>query len=118
MLRELTRAEHDRYRAPFPDPASRLPILQWVREIPIAAEPADVVDVVTQNQAVLAGDGVPTLLLHGEPGAVVGVAEVEWCRTNGRAMTIVSVGPGTHFLPEDRPGEIVAALAEWIPLQN
>ena len=114
MLRTLTREEWDAYRAPFLDPSSRRPMLQWAREIPIEGEPTDVVEVVTANQAVIADPTVPTLLLHGEPGAVIGADEVAWCRSRGRALEIADVGAGTHFLPEDRPEEITAALISWL----
>src|SRR5262249_43840567 len=45
-LSELERAE---YYAPFFDTASRRPMLQWPREIPIDGDPADVVAVVERN---------------------------------------------------------------------
>jgi haloalkane dehalogenase len=115
MAHHLTDEEWAAYRAPFLRPADRLPILSWVREIPIEGEPADVADLVARNQRVLVSASVPTLLLHGTPGAVVGAAEVRWCRTHCPAMAIADIGPGTHFLPEDRPDEIVAALVGWLP---
>lgn len=90
-------------------------MLSFVREIPIAGEPADVVRLVTRNKRVLATATVPMLLLHGTPGAVIGPAEVQWCQRNCRQLTVVDVGPGTHFLPEDRPSEIAAGLIRWLP---
>lgn len=113
--RRLSADETAAYHQPFGSPEERRPILQWVREIPIAGEPADVVAVVERNQRVLASPPVPKLLLHGTPGAVVGAAEVAWCRQNCPALTIADVGPGTHFLPEDQPGAIAAALNGWLP---
>jgi haloalkane dehalogenase len=115
VLRRLTDAEMAAYRAPFPDPASRRPTLRWAREIPIEGRPADVTALVERNQRVLATATAPTLLLHGTPGAVVTRTEVEWCRTHCPQLRIVDVGPGTHFLPEDRPEQIAAALVDWLP---
>ncbi len=86
-----------------------------MREIPIAGSPAAVVELVTRNQQVLATSPVPTLLLHGSPGAVIGTSEVAWCRRYCAGMTVIDIGPGTHFLPEDRPEDIVAALLRWLP---
>lgn len=114
MNRALTVAEMDGYRGPYPDPASRRPVLAWVREIPIEGFPADMVQTVTANQQVIADPAVDTLLMHGDPGAVIGAAEVAWCREHGRSLTIIDVGPGLHFLPEDRPGQIAAALVDWL----
>ncbi len=114
MERALTPSEMDGYRAPFPDPASRRPVLAWVREIPIEGSPADMVEQVAANQHVIADPAVETLLMHGDPGAVIGADEVAWCREHGRSLTVVDVGPGQHFLPEDRPGHIAAALVGWL----
>ncbi|WP_051570907.1 haloalkane dehalogenase [Cryptosporangium arvum] len=115
VLRTLTDAERDAYRAPYPDPASRRPLLAWAREIPVEGVPGDVTAVVRANQRVLAESPAPKLLLHGEPGAVIGAAEVAWCRAHGRRLSVVSVGPGTHFLPEDHPDAIATALIDWLP---
>jgi haloalkane dehalogenase len=115
VLRRLTDAEMAAYRAPFPDPGSRRPTLRWAREIPIEGRPADVTALVERNQRVLAAATAPTLLLHGTPGAVVTASEVEWCRTHCPRLRVVDVGPGTHFLPEDRPEQIAAALVDWLP---
>ncbi|MFG1922705.1 hypothetical protein [Cryptosporangium sp. NPDC048952] len=114
VLRQLTDAEMDAYRAPYPDPASRKPLLAWPREIPIEGEPADVTAVVRANQRTLAESSAPKLLLHGEPGAVIGAVEVAWCREHGRHLDVVNVGAGTHFLPEDQPDAIAAALIDWL----
>ncbi|WP_405064460.1 haloalkane dehalogenase [Kribbella sp. NBC_01505] len=114
VLRTLTTEELDAYRAPFLDPLDRRTMLAWPREIPVNGEPADVTDVVIANQAVIADPTVPKLLIHATPGAVIGPTEVDWCRTHGRNLTIVDVGAGTHFLPEDRPLQIATALADWL----
>jgi hypothetical protein len=45
---------------------------------------------------------------------VVGAAEVDWCRRDGAGLEIVSVGSGTHFLPEDQPEAISRALGAWL----
>ncbi|MEU0095009.1 hypothetical protein [Kribbella sp. NPDC006257] len=89
-------------------------MLRWPQEIPIAGEPADVAALVQANQMIIADPGAANLLLYGEPGAVIGAEEVAWCRTNGRNLTITSVGAGIHFLPEDQPAKIAAALITWL----
>lgn len=114
MARVLTAEETTAYRAPFLDPADRWPVLRWVQQIPIAGDPADVVATVLANQEVLLRGRLPRLLLHGEPGSVVGAAEVAWCRREGVGLTIASVGAGTHFLPEDQPSAIAAHLRSWL----
>ena len=68
IARELTPEEHDRYRQPFPDASSRVPILEWVRQIPIEGQPHDVAALILQNQDVLMDATLPTLLYAATPG--------------------------------------------------
>lgn len=114
MNRPLTAAEHDAYREPFPTPRDRLPVLRWIQQIPVDGDPAYVDAAVRRNQDVLLRGPVPRLLLHGEPGSVVGAAELDWCRRDGAGLEIENVGAGTHFLPEDQPEAISRALAAWL----
>jgi haloalkane dehalogenase len=109
----LTVAEHDAYQAPFPTPRDRLRVLRWIQQIPVNGDPADVDAAVRRKQDVLLRGQVPRLLLHGEPGSVVGPAEVDWCRRDSAGLEIVNVGAGTHFLPEDQPEAISRALTAW-----
>ena len=47
VLRGLTEAEMDHYRAPYLEPGeSRRPTLTWPREVPFDGEPADTHDVI------------------------------------------------------------------------
>jgi haloalkane dehalogenase len=39
---------------------------------------------------------------------------VDWCRRESSGLGIVSVGAGTHFLPEDQPEAFSHALATWL----
>jgi haloalkane dehalogenase len=114
MNRALTAAEWDVYRAPFRTARDRLPILRWIQQIPVGRDPADVDEIVRRNQSVLLHGDVPRLLLHGQPGAVVGATEVAWCRGKGDRLDIVDVGAGTHFLPEDQPVAIATAIRSWL----
>jgi haloalkane dehalogenase len=114
MNRHLTTAEHDAYRAPFRTPQDRLPVLRWIQQIPVGGNPSDVDAVIRANQDTLLHSPVPRLLLYGEPGSVVGPAEVDWCRRQSASLEMVNVGPGTHFLPEDQPEAISLALAAWL----
>lgn len=114
--RPLDPGEHDLYRKPFPTPASRRPILQWTRSLPIDGEPADVAERVAQYGDWLATSaGVPKLLITFDPapGLLVGPAEVEWARQHVSALTVVSGGPAGHHAPEDAPDAIAAAILDW-----
>jgi len=119
MDHQLSDAEWDIYREPFPTPATRLPILRWIEQIPVAGEPPAVARAVRRNRDTLAHGDVPRLLMYGEPGSVVTVAGAARIRDDADdGLTVTSVGPGTHFLPEDRPAEIAATLRRWRDLTD
>jgi haloalkane dehalogenase len=118
-LRATTRdlAEDDLavYRAPYPTRASRRPLLQWPREIPIDGEPADVRDRFLAYGRWLADTpDVPKLLLVTEPGSLVSPAIVAWCRQHVAGLEVKSVGPAGHHAPEDQPDAIGQAVARWL----
>lgn len=112
ILRTLEPEEMEAYRRPFPTPASRAPVLQWPREIPIEGEPADVAEVVSEYGRWLEGSEVPKLFINADPGSILVGAQREYCRTwpNQREVTV----RGIHFIQEDSPREIGAAVREFI----
>lgn len=113
IVRSLEPEEMARYREPFPTVASRRPVRQWPREIPIDGRPADVVRVVQRYNEALQRSQVPKLLLFARPGGIIRDAAVAWCRARLPALETVDVGAGIHFLQEDNPHGIGAAIADW-----
>lgn len=113
ILRELRPEEHDEYRRPFVEPAHRRPTLTWPREIPLAGEPADVVEIVQSYADWLPTSGVPKLFVNAEPGAILTGPQRDFARTwdNQTEITV----PGNHFIQEDSPHEIGRAVADWLP---
>lgn len=112
--RGLTEQERETYYAPFPDPASRRPMLAWPREIPIDGEPRDVVATVERNGAWLASGQVPALLLTFEGSGLTSPALVEWARTAFPKLSITALGKAGHHAPEDVPDAIAAAIRVWL----
>jgi haloalkane dehalogenase len=112
----LAPEDHDVYRRPYPDPASRAPLLMWPREIPIDGEPADVHARMLAYGRWMAGTPeVPKLLMTVEPGAGMGSPEVvAWAVKTFAGVETESVGPGRHHAPEDRPDAIGSAVARWL----
>lgn len=112
----LAPSDHDVYRAPFPDPESRRPMLAWTRELPLDGEPADVVAVVERYRRWMAeSPEVPKLLLAVENGVGLGSPEMIGEAAEAFASAeVVSVGPGGHHIPEDQPEAIGTAVADWI----
>ena len=113
IMRKLSDEEMARYREPFVEPAARRPVWRWPNEIPVDGEPADVHALVSDYSAWLGASPVPKLLLHAQPGAIVRRDLVTWCRDHVRNLTAVDIGPGLHFVQEDRPHEIGEALRAW-----
>lgn len=112
VLRTLTDEEMNVYRAPYLRPGEdRRPTLTWPREIPIEGQPADVHAIVADYAQWLSAAAVPTLLVNAEPGAILNGPALEFARSwpNQAEVTV----PGNHFLQEDSPHEIGAALASW-----
>jgi haloalkane dehalogenase len=112
IIRKLADAEMAAYRQPWLAPGeNRRPMLQWPREIPIDGEPPDVVAIVRDYSEWLARCTIPKLFVNADPGAILIGAQREFCRTwsNQREVTV----KGIHFVQEDSPGEIGAALADW-----
>lgn len=115
VLAPLSEADLQIYRAPYPDPASRRPLLQWAREIPVGGAPADVAERFRQAEKHFTASNVPKLLVTGEPGVLIDATIVARCRADLTELTVVDVGgPAGHFLPEDRPGEVATALVDWV----
>ncbi|MEV4516787.1 alpha/beta fold hydrolase [Dactylosporangium sp. NPDC049525] len=112
--RPLDATDLAEYRRPYPTPRSRLPLLQWTREIPIGGEPARTATSMAGAWANLVASPVPKLLIHGGAGVVLGADKVTMCRSELSDLTVVDAGDAGHFLPEDRPHAVAAALSSWL----
>ena len=88
--------------------------LIWPRQIPIDGEPVDVTDIVEGYGRWLAQSSIPKLFVAGDPGAIISVGGrgQAFCRSwpNQREITV----RGRHFLQEDSPEEIAAAVAAFV----
>jgi haloalkane dehalogenase len=112
VLRKLTEAEMAEYRRPFLQREDRWPTLTWPRQIPIAGEPADVVQIVADYAQWMAGNDIPKLFVNAEPGAILIGAVRDFCRS-WKNQTEVTV-PGVHFIQEDSGPAIGRAIADWM----
>lgn len=113
IIRNLGVAEKNAYGRPFIDPESRWPTLTWPREIPVAGEPADMHQVMSDYSDWLAVSEIPKLFINAEPGAILTGAQREICRKwpNQTEVTVA----GIHFIQEDSPDEIGRAISDWLP---
>ena len=112
VVRKLTDGEMAAYRAPYRSREARRPLLTWPRELPIDGTPADVAVLVQRYADWLSKSAVPKMLVSAEPGALLVGRAREFARAwpNQREVTVA----GTHFVQEDSPAEIGAAVANFV----
>lgn len=112
VMRKLSEAEMNAYRAPFPTPNDRQPVLNWPRQIPIEGEPGNVVALVEEYGAFMAASDMPKLFINADPGSILVGEQREFCRSwpNQQEVTV----KGLHFIQEDSPLEIGQAVANWM----
>ena len=112
IIRKLSDAEMNEYRKPYVQAGeSRRPMLTWPREIPLDGEPKDVNEIAKSYSEWLANNSMPKLFINAEPGAILIGPQREFCRSwpTQREVTV----KGVHFIQEDSPHEIGAAIADW-----
>ena len=116
VVRGLDPADHDVYRAPYPDRASRKPLLAWPREIPVDGEPADVTGrVLAYGHWMSTSPEVPKLIMTVEGGPGASPASAVARAADGFAgVEVEPVGKGGHHAPEDQPDAIGLAVGRWL----
>ena len=113
IIRKLEPEEQDEYRRPFARAGEdRRPTLTWPRQIPIEREPADVTKILDDYGAWMSENDVPKLFVNADPGSILIGPQREYCRA-WKNQTEITV-PGLHFIQEDSPNEIGAALVKFI----
>jgi haloalkane dehalogenase len=113
VIRHLSDQEMEVYRRPYLEPGeSRRPTLTWPREIPIDGEPADVTQIVDGYAQWIAHSDLPKLFINADPGSILTGAQREFCRSwpNQEEVTV----KGIHFVQEDSPTEIGAAISGFL----
>ncbi|MEM7541621.1 MAG: haloalkane dehalogenase [Pseudomonadota bacterium] len=114
IIRKLTDEEMNAYRAPFVNEGEdRRPTLTWPRQIPLADEPEEVCQIVDRYGAFLKDSEIPKLFISADPGMIMNGSPGDFARSwkNTTETTV----KGLHFIQEDSPDEIAAAVANWIP---
>lgn len=111
VMRSLGEEEMAVYRAPYPDPPSRLPMFSLRSSVPLDGEPVDVAAAFDEYGAWLSTSPIPKLLITGEPGQTV-KRVLDFARSwpNSREVAV----KGIHRLPEDSPHEIGRALRDFV----
>ena len=111
VIRKLSDAELDHYRAPFRTRESRWPTLVWPREIPVDGEPADVAAIIKANGEFMATSPLPKAFIEALPGTMPPRAR-QFCMTWPNQDHIEV--QGIHYIQEDAPDRISAAVDRLI----
>ena len=112
-LRHIPDDAMEVYRRHFRNPGpSRMPMLTWTRELPIAGEPADVVAIVEAYSKWLSTSRIPKLFIDAEPAGFLIGAQREFCRAWPNQQTVLV--EGSHFLQEEAPDEVGEASAKFV----
>lgn len=112
-LRNIPAEAMEIYRRYFRIPgSSRQPMLSWTRDLPIAGEPQDVVQIVDSYAKWLSTSPIPKLFIDADPAGFLIGAQREFCRSwpNQTSVTV----SGAHFLQEDSPEDVAAATADFV----
>ncbi|HZT04601.1 MAG TPA: haloalkane dehalogenase [Steroidobacteraceae bacterium] len=112
-LRNIAPEVLEVYRRHYRNPGlSRMPMLAWTRDLPIAGEPADVVATVESYSQWLSKSPIPKLFIDAEPAGFLIGAQREFCRGWPNQQTVRV--QGAHFLQEDSPEEVGQACARFV----
>jgi haloalkane dehalogenase len=112
-LRNISADAMQVYRRYFSIPGpSRMPMLAWTRDLPIAGEPADVVEAVESYSKWLSTSAIPKLFVDADPAGFLIGAQREFCRAWPNQQTVTVAG--SHFLQEDAPQQVGEAIARFI----
>jgi haloalkane dehalogenase len=113
VIRPLTKEEMDHYRAPYvKNKLDRQVMLNWAALCPFDARPAGISKIMVDYSAWLESSNVPKLFINAEPGGILTGRLRELARTfpNQTEVTV----KGVHFIQEDAPNEIGAAVAGFV----
>ena len=114
ILRKMTKEEMAHYGAPYPTVLSRKPLLAWPQDVPFAdAKPNRVSKAVQAWSEWLPKADIPKLCFYVSPGVAIKEKDVKIIKEQFKNTEMIDLGEGLHFIQEDYPHEIGAALSEW-----
>ncbi len=116
--RALAQHELDAYRAPWANPADRRILCKFPQKLCIGGEPAAIRDMQLAYMNWLETTPLPKLIVHAEPGVLIPPETAAWYAQKLLNTGTVNVGPGLHYIQEDRPREIGSAIAQWMDRYN
>ncbi|OGO90951.1 MAG: haloalkane dehalogenase [Coxiella sp. RIFCSPHIGHO2_12_FULL_44_14] len=113
LLRRLSHEEMEAYRKPFPTPASRKPLWQYLQELPLGSGKGKVVKLIEKYSQWLQTAPQPKLMLYGVPGFITTMATVQWSKDHMTNLTLVELQDALHFAQESMPEVFSQKLRQW-----
>ncbi len=110
----LSEAIMKHYREPFPTIESRKPIRRFPEMLPLDPNvEGETYKIIQKLEIALYEFKFPTLLIKGNPGAVIPESRVKWLQEKMPQLVVKDIGPGIHYLQEDNPEGIGNSILEW-----
>ncbi|MEO0836425.1 MAG: haloalkane dehalogenase [Cyanobacteria bacterium J06642_3] len=114
IIRPLSEVEMSAYRAPFPTPESRKPLLIWPKELPIAGEPKRNAAIMQKITDWLNTSEQPKLFLYASPGLIFTPDVVSFIPQVMNNVETRFIGAGLHYIQEDQPEAIGRNISDWL----
>jgi len=111
--RKLSKEEMEHYKAPYPDEASRKPLVVWPSQIAINGTPAFSQKIKDSYASYLPESEVPKLFFHARPGMIIKKKEAKEIETTWKNLETIDLGKGKHYLQEQYPHELGEGIANW-----
>jgi len=109
VVRTLSEAEMNAYRAPYLAPASRKPTLMWPRELPMGGAPAANAEIISHIGEWMKTTTVPMLYFWSQGQENTANYYVQ----NVHDIETHYLGVGRHYIQEDHPESIGRAVHDW-----
>lgn len=117
IVRKLAKQEQAFYAAPYPNPKSRKPLLQWPLDVPFADGSETSASAPMNAWAKwLRETEIPKLCFYVTPGVAIKEKDVKKIRETFKNVKMIELGHGLHFIQEDYPDEIGQGISDWYDL--
>jgi cis-3-alkyl-4-acyloxetan-2-one decarboxylase len=102
------------YKAPFPTPETRLALLCWSRDIPVAETDPSYAEMKRIEHNLARFRDHPVLLIWGMRDPVLPESVLRWWQRLYPQAVSHEIGDASHFLQEDAPEEVVDRLEAFL----
>lgn len=113
VMRQLSEKELKVYQEPFLTPKDRIPLWQYLQDLPQPNGPQDVRDLISRYSEELKKSSLPKLFFYSMPGFSTTMEIIVWARKHLSNLELEDLGEGLHCPQETNPQGIAKALLPW-----